>query len=40
MIDVITNVMCPYCKSDIIVNCNKHIAGSTSREKDMGTDVQ
>lgn len=40
MIDVITSVGCPYCGNDIKVNCNEYIAGSTSSEKDMGTDVQ
>lgn len=40
MVDVLTEVKCPCCANNINVNCNEHIAGSTSCEKNMGVDVQ
>lgn len=40
MIDILESAKCPYCENEINVNCRKYIAGSTSSEKDMGTDMQ
>ena len=40
MIDVLVKVKCPCCKSDIEINCNKYVVGSTSSEKSMGLDSE
>ena len=40
MIDVLVKVKCPCRKSDIEINCNKYVVGSTSSEKSMGLDTQ